>query len=297
MAAAELVVAGGLMAGLGGFLSVLLAAANQKLRVEEDPRIDEVEAMLPKANCGACGLAGCRAFAEAAVSGAVAPGRCTVNSPDRVAAMANLLGVDAGTEEKRVARVACAGGSHVAVYRARYQGLNRCRAAALVSGGGKGCAWGCLGLGDCVDVCEFGALALNEYRLPVVNEAKCTACGACVEVCPKGLISLHPVSHRLWVACSSELRGTEAEAVCQVACTGCGRCAADAPEGLVTVVNHLARVDYSRNDEATPEAVRRCVTGALVWLEEGQTIKGAAAKKVLRKTPLPVGCAPSLHEL
>jgi len=285
----ELLKAGLLMGGLGLFLSVLLAMASRKLYVWEDPRIDQLEDMLPRANCGACGMAGCRAFAEGLVEGKVQPSQCTVSSPEAVKGIASFLGVEAGKRERRVARLACAGGRHVARFRFRYEGLKTCRAASVVSGGGKGCSWGCLGLGDCKDVCDFGAITMNALGLPVVDESRCTACGACVEVCPKQLFSIHPVSHHLWVACKSRAKGEEAEAQCEVACTGCGRCAMDAPQGLVTIVENLAVVDYERNRLATPEVIQRCPTGAIVWLTDRGAAKGAAAKKVVRKEPLPIG--------
>lgn len=286
---AGLITAGGVMLGLGVALSVLLAVANKKLYVFEDPRIDEVETMLPSANCGACGEAGCRAFAEKVVGGQVSPGKCTVSSAETIQAIASFLGVDPGKQEKRVARLACAGARHVARIRARYAGMQSCRAAALVSGGGKGCAWGCLGLGDCKDVCDFGAITMNEFGLPVVDPDKCTACGACVEICPKNLFSIHPISHRLWVACMNRLRGDDAEAECEVACTACGRCAMDAP-GVVSIENNLATVDYSKNGLAKMDAIQRCPTGAIVWIDDkGRLIRGAEAKKITRKTALPIG--------
>jgi Na+-translocating ferredoxin:NAD+ oxidoreductase RNF subunit RnfB len=278
------------MAGLGVSLSSVLALANKKLYVYEDPRIDVVEDMLPGANCGACGSAGCRAFAEATVGGQVAPGKCTVSSPEMVDRIAKFLGVEAGAGEKRVARLACAGGTHVAWTRALYDGMQTCGAADIVAGGGKGCAWGCLGFGDCKDVCDFGAITMNEYGLPVVDEDKCTACGACAEVCPRDLFSIHPVSHRLWVACKSLAEGEQALEECEVACTGCGLCAADAAPGLITITNNLATIDYSRNDRASMAAIQRCPTGAIVWLDkERGPVKGSAARKVIRKSRLPVG--------
>lgn len=285
----QLLTAGGVMLGLGVVLSVILAVANRSLYVYEDPRIDEVEEMLPNANCGACGLAGCRSFAEAAVEGKVSPSQCTANSPDMTAAIADYLGVNVRMQEKRVARLACQGGNHVAWTRAQYRGMQTCRAAALVSGGGKGCAWGCLGLGDCKDACDFGAITMDEHGLPVVDQDRCTACGACVEICPRQLFEIHPLSHRLWVACKSEAKGDEAERECEVACTACGRCVVDAPEGLIELRKNLATIDYSKNALASPAAIQRCPTGAIVWLDDdGNAMKGAAAKKVLRHSPLPV---------
>lgn len=280
------------MGGLGVLLAVVLAFADKKFYVWEDPRIEEVESLLPKANCGACGCAGCHAFAEKAVKGEIAPGKCTVNSPEGVAAVAQLLQVDAGHEEKRVARLACAGGDHVAKHSAQYEGLESCRAAALVSGGGKGCSWGCLGLADCERACSFHAIEMNRFGLPVVSEALCTACGDCVDACPKQLFSIHATSHRLWVACRNLLNGEIAEADCEVACTACGRCATDAPTGLIQIVDNLARIDYARNAQANQTPIGRCPTGAIVWMDAKRgPIRGLEAKKITRKSALPVELA------
>jgi Na+-translocating ferredoxin:NAD+ oxidoreductase RNF subunit RnfB len=278
------------MLTLGTVLSSVLVVANRRLYVYEDPRIDAIDSSLPGANCGACGLPGCRAFAEAAVAGEISPGKCTVSSEENREAIAELLGVDVGGEEKRVARLACAGGSNVARQRARYAGIPTCRAANLVAGGGKGCAWGCLGFGDCMEVCDFKAITMDSFGLPVVDEDLCTACGDCVDICPKDLFSLQPVSHRLWVSCMNEAFGDEAENECEVACTACGKCAADAPEGVIQMVNNLAVIDYGQNDLTSEAAIKRCPTGAIVWLggPEG-TVKGASAKRIVRHTPLPVG--------
>ncbi len=278
------------MTVLGLLLAGMLALANARLFVFEDPRIDQVEEMLPSANCGSCGSAGCRAFAERLVKGEAQPGLCTVNSKDANQLIADLLGVELGGQEKRVARLACAGGSNVAVRRAGYQGLESCRAAATVSGGGKGCAWGCLGYGDCAEVCDFDAIVMDAFALPRVDAEKCTACGDCVEICPRDLFSLHPVSHRLWVACKNLEKDEQAEADCAVLCTACGRCAADAPEGLIEIRDNLAVIDYAKNALASRLAVERCPTGAIVWLDDlAGPQRGRDAKKIVRKTALPVG--------
>ena len=290
---AEYLIAGGIMGGIGFALAAVLAYADKKFFVFEDPRIDQVEQLLPSANCGACGCAGCRAFAEKAVKGEIAPGKCTVSKPEAIIAIAELLQVEAGGDERRVARLACAGGINVAWRKAGYGGLDSCRAAALVSGGGKACSWGCLGLADCMRVCAFDAIHMNEHGLPIVDQDKCTACGDCVNICPKQLFSLHPISHRLWVACKNLLEGDVAEAQCEVACTACGRCAADAPAGLIQIVNNLAVVNYAANKAASPTPIQRCPTGAIVWFDSvtKRPVKGVDAKKITRKSPLPVELA------
>lgn len=266
-------------------LTSLLVAANKRLYVEEDPRIDVVEDLLPHANCGACGYPGCRPFAEALVGGRALPGKCTVSSDAGRSAIAAFLGVDVGAQEKQVARLACAGGSNVARNRAVYDGWRSCAAAAVVAGGGKSCFWGCLGLADCATACTFDAIQMNAHDLPVVDEVKCTACGDCVVACPKDLFSIHPVSHQLWVACRSLEAGDAVLEDCEVGCTACGRCAADAP-GLVTMHGNLPVVDYTRADQ-TAHAIQRCPTGAIVWLDpKSGAIKGPEAKRIVRKGAL-----------
>ncbi len=284
----SLAMSGAFMALLGVFLAGLLAIANRRLYVYEDPRIGEVENMLPKNNCGACGEPGCRPFAEKVVAGEVIVAQCTSSNPAQRDMIAGYLGVDAGSVEKRVARLACAGGDHVSFMRAHSAGLESCRAASVISGGGKECPWGCLGLGDCAVVCTFNAITMDPHGLPVVDSEKCTACNDCVEVCPKNLFSLHPVSHRLWVACMNQSEGYIAEAACEVACNACGRCAVDAP-GAVKIDRNLAVIDYEKNDLAAMNAIERCPTGAIVWFATpDRAVKGAAAKKIVRKQPLPM---------
>ncbi len=270
------------VAGLTTVLASLLVVASRVLRVVEDPRIDRVEAMLPHTNCGACGFPGCRAFAEGLVAGEALPGKCSVGAPADHARIAAYLGVAVGAEAKRVARLACAGGNNVARNRAHYEGLKTCAAAALVAGGGKACFWGCIGMGDCEQACDFDAIEMDAHDLPVVNEGRCTACGDCVEACPKDLFSLHAVTHRLWVNCSSLAQGEDILAECEVACTGCARCAMDAPL-QIEMKNNLPIIDYNRGP-LTAQPTQRCPTGAIVWMDETQgAVKGNAARQVIRQ--------------
>lgn len=276
------------LGGISLALSVLLVLINRKLHVHEDPRIDTVEEMLPGSNCGACGFPGCRALSEALVGGDALPSRCTVSSPEGHVQIAGFLGVDVGSQEKVVARLACAGGINVARSRAHYQGLSTCRASSMVGGGGKVCAWGCLGLGDCAEVCDFDAITLDANHLPFVDVDKCTACGDCVDVCPKDLFELHADSRRLWVACKNLQEGDSVLEGCEVGCTACGRCAMDADGNLIQIVDNLPVVDYAQNQRANRIPIERCPTGAIVWLQDdGTPGKGRDAHKVLRKQPLP----------
>jgi Na+-translocating ferredoxin:NAD+ oxidoreductase subunit B len=264
------------LAGVGLFFGILIAVVSRTMRVWEDPRVDAVTDMLPASNCGACGYPGCRGFAEAAVAGKVEPAGCTVMTAEMREEVAAFLGVDAGEAVKRVARLLCAGGCDVAPQKAEYRGIGSCAAAAAVGGGGKGCAWGCLGLADCAVVCDFDAIEMNAGLLPVVDVEKCTACGDCVEACPRDLFTLIPVDHHLIVQCRSLLSGEAATAVCAVACDACGRCAADAP-GLVRMEGGLAVVDYARIGMQDRAATARCPTGAIAWVEGGQFAAQPAA--------------------
>ncbi len=259
-----------ILGGVGLTFGTLIALANKKMRVWEDPRIDEVEGLLPGANCGACGYAGCRTFAEAVINGTEPPATCTVMGEGEREDVAVYLGVDAGDAERVVARLMCAGGSDVAVDRAEYYGVASCAAAVAVGGGGKGCTWGCVGLADCAVVCDFDAIVMNDVGLPVVDPDKCTACGDCVEACPLGLFELHRLDDHLIVQCKSLLEGDAATEVCAVACNACGRCAVDAPEGLIEMRSGLAVVDYSKSELENKDAIARCPTGAIVWVEGSQ---------------------------
>ncbi|MBE7438248.1 MAG: 4Fe-4S binding protein [Spirochaetales bacterium] len=276
------------MGCLGFFLSTAIALAHNRLKVAEDPLLREVRGLLPGNNCGACGEAGCSAFARALLEHKKNPSACTVAPPETRDSIAHLLGVAPGETERRVARLACAGGRNVARQIVFYEGQASCRSAALVGGGGKGCSWGCLGLGDCAFHCEFEAISMNPQSLPVVDSARCTACGDCVEVCPRDLFSLLPVNYHLFVACKSLLEGEAALADCRVACTGCGLCAADAPD-LIHIEESLARINYNRIAREDRQAIERCPTGAIVWLDENQMERGYRARIPLRKSPLPTG--------
>ncbi len=266
--------AAAIMGGLGLFFGTVLAVAYRFLRVAEDPRLEQVEEMLPGTNCGACGQPGCHAFAEALTLGDVLPGLCTVSSPDAIESIAEVLDADTGGLDKRVARLHCAGGRGRALQIAEYDGYEGCRAASLVGGGGKGCAWGCLGLADCEVSCTFDAIRMRDDGLPMVDIALCTACGDCVEACPRDLFQLRPIRQPLLVQCSIPLKGDEATALCTVACDACGRCAQDAPDDLIRMEGNLPVIDYAVLDPAGPEATLRCPTGSIRLVRGGQFESG-----------------------
>jgi RnfABCDGE-type electron transport complex B subunit len=272
MSVSSIMLSVAILGGVALTFAALIALANKKLKVWEDPRIEAVNEMLPGSNCGACGSAGCRAFAEELIGGQRQPAQCTQLGEDAVIDVAGYLGVEAGEAVKLVARLLCAGGSNVSVQLAEYQGVQTCGAAAAVAAGGKGCAWSCLGLADCERVCDYDAIYMNGFGLPVVIPDRCTACGDCVEACPRDLFEIMPSEQKLIVQCKSLLEGDEAEELCKVACTGCGLCVTDAAPGLIEMVNGLAVINYDLNELADLKAIERCPTGAITWVEGQQFV-------------------------
>lgn len=264
--AGSVAILGGVATVFGAFITLVHA----KFKVYEDPRIDGVRDLLPGADCGACGQAGCRAFAEKVIEGDVVPAECTVMGELEREDVAEFLDIAAGSADRRVARLLCAGGRDVAPYKARYHGIESCAAAAAVTGGGKACAWGCLGYADCAVVCDFDAIEMSPNGLPVVDVDLCTACGDCVEACPLDLFVLMPQDHHLVVQCKNLLEADDAEAVCSVVCNACGRCVMDAEPGLIEMVDGLAVIDYEQLEKQNPKAIERCPTGAIVWIEGQQ---------------------------
>jgi Na+-translocating ferredoxin:NAD+ oxidoreductase subunit B len=276
-------VAGLVLAALALILSGGLLLAGRFLQVDEDPRLEKLVSLLPGTNCGACGQPGCRAFAQALLKAEAVPAACSVSSVQARQRVANFLDVPVGEAERRVARLACAGDRNTARFLADYQGQRSCAAAAVVDDGGKACAWGCLGLGDCERACDYDAITINPLGLPVVDEARCTACGDCVRACPKDLFRIVPERQPLWVACNNPLEGNDLLETCKVACTACERCIRDAPDWLTLQRNLPVPIEGAKG-RPPRSAIDRCPTGAIVWIEKGQPQPGASARlpRVLR---------------
>ncbi|MFA5039664.1 MAG: RnfABCDGE type electron transport complex subunit B [Candidatus Omnitrophota bacterium] len=235
------------LCGLGVFFGVVLAYAAKKFSVPADPAIERILAYLPGANCGSCGKAGCRGFAQALLSGELDLRSCSVMAEENRKNIAEILGLKLTEAEKKVSSLHCCGGNH-AKDRFIYEGIKDCLAANLVLGGQKECRYGCLTFGTCVKACPFDAIVMTGQGHPKVIEDKCTACGICVNVCPKGLYSLIPFEisrARLSVACSSRDNGKVVLTVCGVGCIACRKCEKACPHGAMKVVDNLALIDYS----------------------------------------------------
>jgi len=252
---------------LGLLLSLVLYLVAQRFKVVEDPRIDEVEKVMPGANCGGCGFAGCRAFAEAAVKAPNLDNNyCPVGGNEVMGKVAAILGYEVKAKAPEVAVVRCNGTCSVRPRTSNYDGYPSCKVKAALYTGDTGCSFGCLGCGDCVEACQFGALSMNpETGLPVVDEAKCTACGACSRACPKGLIEIRPKGPRgmrVWVSCRNQDKGPAAKKACASACIGCGICAKTCTHDAIVVENNIAYIDPAKC-KLCRECEAMCPTGAI----------------------------------
>ena len=260
------------LGGLGLIFSILITLANKKLHVEEDPRIETVSDLLPGANCGSCGYAGCANFAENLVGGQTQLSTCPVCSPDAAEKIARILGVEVESGERQVAIVMCQGGDGTVKKKADYEGIPSCIGATFVDGGERACSYGCIGYGDCVAVCPFDAIHMNEKGIPVVDRIKCTGCGNCVEACPRKVIELHPVSHHVFVLCRNKDSGKNSRAVCSAACIGCKICE-KAVDGVgFNVINNLAVVDHEKYTKELVLPTEKCPTKCIVIV--GNTDEG-----------------------
>ena len=246
--------------GLIGLASaVILFVVSHKFAVHEDPRIGQVSAVLPQANCGGCGYPGCAGFAAACVKaadgGSLEGKLCPVGGQPVMQQVADILGLSVEASAPKVAVVRCNGTCENRPRLAQFDGVRSCRVQQMTGMGETGCGYGCLGCGDCVSKCQFDAIRMNpETGLPEVDEEKCTACGACAKACPRGIIEIRlkgPKGRRVVVLCNNKDKGAVANKVCKASCIGCGKCVKTCEKFLaITLENNLAHID--------PEKCKMC---------------------------------------
>jgi electron transport complex protein RnfB len=245
---------------LGLFFGFALAAAALKFHVPTNPLVDRVRDALPSANCGACGFAGCQAYAEAvALKPDVAPNLCAPGRATVAQSVAELTGKRLDSVIDRVVIMRCHGTSAYARTEAEYAGVRTCAAAALVFGGPKACKNGCLGLGDCVRVCPFDALSLGSDGIAEVDPDLCTGCALCIPVCPKDLFTLYPRRHRIELSCVARDKQSVVRATCMVGCTLCRKCVAKCPAGAIEWNGATIVIDHAKCLAWGPSCQEACV--------------------------------------
>ncbi len=249
------------LGALGIAFAVGLAVANAKLAVKQDPLAEKVLDTLPGANCGACGYAGCAAYAEAVAAGKVGPTACIPGGGAAAAKIAALLGQTAEAVDEKLAIVHC-NRADTCKPKVDYRGLKDCKAAVLLADNVFQCSYACVGLGTCAAACPFDAITMSAKGIPVVDEEKCTGCAVCVAACPKKILSVERDANCVHVLCSSHDKGAVARKACERACIACGRCVKACPSDAIKVEDFLARIDYSKCTSCG-ECVKVCPTGAI----------------------------------
>lgn len=274
---------------IGAVSAIFLFAASKKFEVYEDPRIGQVQEILPGANCGACGYPGCAGFATACVNADTMEGLiCPVGGSDVMSQVSAILGKEAGTAEPMVAVVRCNGTCSARPKTNQYDGARSCAIASSLYTGETGCSYGCLGFADCVTVCAFDAIHINpETGLPEVIDDKCTSCGLCVKACPRTIIELRkkgPKSRRVYVSCINKDKGAVARKACANACIGCGKCVKECPFEAITLENNLAYINYEKC-RLCRKCVPVCPTGAILETNFPPRKEKAAVETVQKETP------------
>ena len=235
-----------LTVGITGLVfGILLAVAAVIFKVNADERIGKINEVLPGANCGGCGFAGCGAYADAVVEKGAPVNCCSVGGASVAEEIAKIMGKKAEKTEPMVARVLCAGNKDAASLKYDYDGVMDCNAANRLALGQKDCEFGCLGYGTCTEACMFDAMHIVD-GVAKVDEDKCTACGMCIKACPKHIIELVPKSKPISVLCKNMLIGKETMKMCSVGCIGCKICENKCPFQAISVSNNLAKIDYER---------------------------------------------------
>ena len=250
--------------------AVILYFVAQKFKIFEDPRIDEIQAMLPAANCGGCGFAGCRNFAEALVKADTFEGLyCPVGGGTIMGLTAKMLGKEAQVVDPVVAVLLCNGTPEYRPRTSIYDGASDCRISNSLYIGETDCSYGCMGYGDCVRACAFDAMYMDSTSaLPVIIDDKCVACGACVKACPRNLIELRKKAkkdRKIYVACSNCDKGGPARKACKVACINCNKCFKACEFDAITIENNLAYID-AKKCTFCRKCVPECPTNAIIEL-------------------------------
>ena len=250
------------MFGLGLAAAVMLAVASKVFYVKENPKVEAALEILPGANCGGCGFPGCEGYAKAVVNDPDIPAnRCCASPKEAIVALAELTGKVVAEAEPLVSMRRCDmyHGQVATTY--EYQGIPSCAAATPLRGGSNACNYSCLGFGDCVQACPFGAMSIVG-NLACVDVERCTGCGACTKACPRGVLHLIPKRARVCIPCSSLAKGKAVMETCEAGCIKCAKCVRACPAKAVSLKKGLITVDHnlclSYGEECNMACVAAC---------------------------------------
>ena len=266
-----------LVVAMGLVFAVILTIAAKVFFVPVDETVIKLREQLPGANCGGCGFAGCDDYAAALADDpeGVGPNKCPVGGADCAAALAAILGMEAGSAEPQVATVMCNGNAQAVKSLLEYQGLTTCSAASTLYGGMNQCKYGCLGLGDCTRACNFDAIKICD-GVAVVARELCTGCGACASACPKHVIRIAPAKNKVVVQCHSEDKGAATRKACSNGCIACGKCTKVCKFEAITVENNHAYIDPEKCKNCGLCA-KECPTGAINNMRAKRTCTGCSS--------------------
>lgn len=255
-----ILIAVAIVAGIGLIIGLILAIASAVMAVPTDEKVEALTEALPGANCGACGYSGCSGYATALASGEAENGACAPGGEECAKEIARILGVEAGSLERKVAVVHCMGIADNTEDKVNYQGVESCAGAMVIGGKGQ-CSFGCLGLGDCVSVCPYGAVSVCN-GVACIDAELCKGCGICVSACPKKIIYVVPQKAVPIVRCSNTDKGALAKKACKAACIGCKKCEKVCDRGAVMVENFKASIDPAKCGGCN-ECVEVCPQGTI----------------------------------
>ena len=160
----NIIIAIAVLLGLAAVFGALLGFAAERFKVEGNPLVDQIDALLPQTQCGQCGFPGCRPYADA-INNGTAINKCPPGGEATINALANLLDIEP-------------------------QPLDTEHGAALAKRVAVIREDECIGCTKCIQACPVDAILGAAKHMHTVIESECTGCDLCVEPCPVDCIDM-----------------------------------------------------------------------------------------------------------